>query len=198
MSSIPQPIQQQLYTQITQWAAIDTAEWQKLLAIFRLRHVPARSTVALPGEAAHDLIFVSSGLLRFYYLSEEGKETNKAFVAEDEFAGALASASLGLPLYFGIEALEETTMLVAPFAQFTALYDQHPIFERLGRKLAELLLVRKELRMRSMLEQTAGERYAAFVQKHPQLIERIPQYHLAAYLGITEVSLSRLKNSLKV
>ena len=82
---------------------------------------------------------------------------------------------------------------IAP--EFTELYSHDLVYERLGRKLAEQLLVRKELRMRSMLEQSASERYLEFVKKYPDLVDRIPQYHLASYLGITEVSLSRLKNS---
>jgi len=102
---------------------------------------------------------------------------------------------LNLPVYYGIQALEPTTYLVAPLEQFTALYTVDPLFERIGRKLAELLLIRKELRMRSMLEQTATERYLDFIQKNPSLAERIPQYQLAAYLGISEVSLSRLKKN---
>ena len=147
-----------------------------------------------PGDETHELLFCCQGVLRFYYLSADGKETNKAFIAENEFAGPLASTMLGLPVYYGIQALEQTDYLVAPLSQFTALYSANPLFERIGRKLAELLLMRKELRMRSMLEQTATERYLDFKAKNPSLINRIPQYQLASYLGISEVSLSRLKN----
>ena len=72
------------------------------------------------------------------------------------------------------------------------------MFERLGRKLIESLLVRKELRTRSLLQQSAKERYLSFLETYPHLVARIPQYQLASYLGITEVSLSRLKNSMPV
>ncbi|MEM7345241.1 MAG: Crp/Fnr family transcriptional regulator [Chloroflexota bacterium] len=188
-------LQSQLRQAFTQWADLSDQQWETVATIFQERQVNARDFVSFPGDDTHELIFVGQGLLRFYYISAEGKETNKAFIAENEFAGPLASAMLGLPIYYGIQALESTTMLVAPFAQFTALYAQDLAFERLGRKLAEQLLVRKELRMRSMLEQNARERYLDFLQKQPTLVDRIPQYHLASYLGITEVSLSRLKNS---
>lgn len=184
-----------LRTATEKWTALDEAQWARLADIFVVRQVAARAYVSLPGDAAHELLFVCQGLLRFYYVSEDGKESNKAFIAENEFAGPLASAMLNLPIYYGIQALEPTTVLVAPFTQFTALYQENPVFERLGRRLAELLLVRKELRTRSMLEQSAMERYHDFVQANPELLHRVPQYHLASYLGITEVSLSRLKNA---
>ena len=51
--------------------------------------------------------------------------------------------------------------------------------------------------MRSLLQQQAKDRYLSFVQQYPDLIERVPQYHIASYLRITEVSLSRLKRSLE-
>ena len=179
------------------WADLSDELWSELAAIFRLKSAVDREFVTLPGEDTHELIFVCKGLLRFYYLSADGKETNKAFIAEHQFAGPLASAALGLPIYYGIQALEDTTMLIAPFRAFTALYDKDSRFERIGRKFAELLLIRKEKRTRSLLQQNASERYHDLLHSHPDLIQRIPQYHLASYLGITEVSLSRLKNSKK-
>ena len=80
---------------------------------------------------------------------------------------------------------------------FVNLYERDPVFERLGRKFAEWLLIRKELRARSLLQQQAKQRYIAFAQNYPEFVLRVPQYHIASYLGITEVSLSRIKRSLK-
>lgn len=187
---------QQLRQAFSAWGRLTDAQWEPLAEIFRGRTAVPKQFVTLPGSEKHELIFVCDGLLRFYYVGEDGKETNKAFLAEGEFGGPLASAMMGLPLYFGIQALEPTSMLVASFEAFTALFPRHQVYERLGRKLAESLLMRKELRMRSLLENNAKERYLRFCQKNPHLVERVPQYHLASYLGIAEVSLSRLKNSL--
>lgn len=186
----------QLHTAVSQWVNLSEAQWQQLAVIFRPRQVEARQFIALPGADQHEILFVNEGLLRFYYVGEDGEETNKAFIGENEFAGPLASAALGLPLYFGIQALEPTQMLVAQYDDYVNLFEQDLVFERLGRKLTETLLVRKELRTRSLLQQNATERYLNFLETYPHLADRIPQYHLASYLGIAEVSLSRLKNSL--
>lgn len=145
----------------------------------------------------HELMFVCSGLLRFYYLAEDGTESNKAFAAENDFAGPLAASYLDLPVIYGIQTLEPTTMLVANYYDFVALFDEHPVFDRLGRRLAEWFLVRKELRTRSLLQHQAKDRYLTFKERFPQITERVPQYHIASYLGITEVTLSRLKRSLR-
>ncbi len=187
---------EQLHTAVSPWVTLSEAQWQQFAVIFRSRHVAKRQFIVLPGATQHEILFVNQGLLRFYYVGEDGQETNKAFIGEDEFAGPLASAALGLPLYFGIQALEATQMLVAQYEDYVNLFEQDLIFERLGRKLTETLLIRKELRTRSLLQQSGKERYLAFLDSYPHLAERIPQYQLASYLGLSEVSLSRLKNSL--
>jgi hypothetical protein len=66
------------------------------------------------------------------------------------------------------------------------------MIERLGRRLIELVLISKMQRERSFLQGDATSRYLDFIKQHPELTQRIPQYHLASYLGITEVSLSRI------
>ncbi|MEL6615221.1 MAG: Crp/Fnr family transcriptional regulator [Bacteroidota bacterium] len=178
------------------WVDLTPPQQVALVALFETRAVAAREPLALPGSDAHDILFVARGLLRFYYPSDDGRESNKAFVAEGEFAGALASANLGVPLLYGIEALEDTAVLVAPYRAFAALMDADPAFERLGRKLAELILSRKERRTRGFLLQSATERYLDLERQRPDLLQRVPQYHLASYLGVTDVHLSRLRREI--
>ncbi len=178
------------------WVDLSEREWQQLAAIFQPRTVEAQAHLLLPGSKVHEVLFVCTGLLRFYYLSEDGTESNKTFIAENAFAGPLAAAALDLPVTYGIQALEPTTLLAAPFDAFTALFDVHPVFDRLGRKLAESLLMHKEVRTRSLLQHNATERYQQFLCHHADLAARIPQYHIASYLGITEVSLSRIRGTL--
>ena len=189
-------IYQQLQGALSEWLDLPEPQWNDLAKIFGVKIFAPSEFVALPGERKHELLFVSEGLLRFYYVDSEGTESNKAFVAENTFAGSPVSFLLGLPTVYGIQALEKTTLLIADYADFNALLEQHPVFDRLGRIFAERLLIRKELRARSLLEQNATERYLNFVKNEPQMLQRVPQFHIASYLGITEVSLSRLRGSL--
>lgn len=187
---------QALRQALAQWVALSDAQWQQVARIFTVRQAAVHEHLLLPGSTVHEVLFVCQGLLRFYYLNEKGTDSNKAFIAENTFAGPLGASALRLPVIYGVQALEPTTLLVTSFADFTALYDQDPVFDRLGRRLAEWLLMRKELRARSLLQQQAKERYLDFVTNHADLVQRVPQYHIASYLGITEVSLSRLRRSL--
>lgn len=78
---------------------------------------------------------------------------------------------------------------------FESLYKRHRCWETLGRKLAEGLYIKKEMKERLLLMNTAEERYLQFLKEFPGLEKRVPQYHIASYLGITPVSLSRIRSS---
>ena len=185
-----------LRTALHQWVTLTDDEWTLINSAFKPQSAPAHTHVARPGDTDHHIIFTISGLLRFYYIDADGKEINKAFIRENEFAGSVAAATLNLPLYYGIEALEPTHFLRAEFGRFQELYAHSRKFEVIGRKFAELLLARKELRTRALLMKTATQRYQDFLEDEGDLIQRIPQYHIASYLGITDVSLSRLKRTM--
>ncbi|MEM0962218.1 MAG: Crp/Fnr family transcriptional regulator [Bacteroidota bacterium] len=178
------------------WSDLSDDEARQLALTFHERTVTAGDPVALPDAEAHEILFVAEGLLRFYYPSDDGRQSNKAFVGEGEFAGALAASALGVPLAYGIEALEDTRLLACDVTAWTALVESAPAFERLGRKLAEYILVRKERTARSLRLQSATERYATLVEERPDLVQRVPLYHLASYLGMSDVHLSRVRRQL--
>ena len=190
------PYHQQLKTALAAWVDLDDDQWHRLVGLFEVRTAREQEHLLLPGDRIYELFFVCEGLLRFYYLADNGTESNKAFIAEDQFAGPLAASALDLPVIYGVQTLEPTTLLAARYADFVTLFEEHPVFDRLGRKLMEWMVVQKELRERVALHQTARERYLAFVQQYPQFAQRVPQYHIASYLGMTAESLSRLRRKL--
>lgn len=189
-------LRQQLRSAVARWVDLSEPQWRQFAAIFHVRSLQEREHFLLPDASLDELCFVCGGILRAYYLADSGAESNKAFIAENEFAGPLPAAALEVPVICGIEALEPSTLLVAQYADFAALLDEHPVFGQFQRKLTGWLLSRKEVRTRSLLQGGARERYLDFVERYPRLLGRVPQYHIASYLGITEVHLSRLRRTL--
>lgn len=182
---------------LTRLGGIPEAHWPRIERIFRPRRVSGGAYLALPGRTIESVWFLHRGLVRLFYLTPEGKAWNKGFIAEGGFAGSLAALSgpdESAP--YGIQALEPVEALGARTEDFRALYDLDPAFERIGRRLAERVLARKALRERSFLQENATGRYLAFRDEFPELEGRLPQYHIASYLGITEVSLSRIRRAL--
>ncbi|HEY8942766.1 MAG TPA: Crp/Fnr family transcriptional regulator, partial [Polyangiaceae bacterium] len=181
---------------LQKWVVLPTDAWSDFARLFRSGDYEAGQQLVLPGAPLGDLFFVVEGLLRFYYIDGGGRQWNKSFVGGGTFAGALSSYVLGLPARYAIEALEPTQVLVARWVEVDAAYDRHPAIERLGRRFAEWLAVRKELREQAFLELDAAKRYQVFLEEHAELATRIPNYHIASYLGVTEVTLSRIRSRL--
>ena len=146
------------------------------------------------GETNHHLYFVHSGAIRYMLIvPESGDDVTKDFSFAPTFATSFGSAVTGQPARVGIVAMTDCVVSTWPLLRLTSLYDKHAEWQKLGRKLAEWLYVRKENREIAFLTQTPEQRYAALMMSHPHLISQMPQLHVASYLGITPESLSRLK-----
>lgn len=171
-------------------------QWKEFKSIFRIETFEKQAPIILPGYKKHELFFTCKGLLRVYTVAEDGKEATKGFKAENVFYGPLAAYRLSLPSMYGVEALEPSTLLMARFDDIYKLYEKQPVFDRLGRKLMEEIVIQKELRERIALHESAKDRYRTFQEKFPQFANRVPLYHIASFLGIAAESLSRIRGEL--
>jgi CRP-like cAMP-binding protein len=148
---------------------------------------------AKKGEFSRKIAFVKSGVLRAYYSNDQAEEYNKTFFTENTFVGAYSALITQEKNRIDIDCLTDCNLLIATYQEITKLYDQHPQVERLARILAEQFFVRKEKREIELVTLEARQRYAIFQQEHPQLEQRIPQYHIASYLGVSPTQLSRIR-----
>ena len=149
------------------------------------------------GDVANNFYFITSGLVRFFYSTVDGKEFNKHFAMENGFAGSFHSLILRQPCGFSIQALERTQTIVLPNHVLNEFYGRHACWERIGRMNAEQLVLIKEAREKELLLDSLEVRYRRFLEEFPGLADRIPQYHIASYLGVTDVALSRLRKRIQ-
>lgn len=178
-------------------ADVPEEEWRAFCAIFRPSQVERHAFLALEGEVHRQCYFISKGLLRFFYTTPDGKEFNKSFIMENQFAGSLRSSLHPVPIRYSIQALEDTEFLVTETETLRSFYDRHQCWERVGRIIAERLALKKEQRECAFLLDSAATRYRTFLANFPGLDERLPQYHIASYLGITDVALSRIRRRIR-
>ena len=176
---------------IEQYTSMDSKEFSVLLNIFELKKYKKNAHIVGPVEENNSIFFIISGLVRYYYLTEDGKEWNRAFISKNMMSTSF-SKDFGWIEPYGIQAIEDTDVLIADFFDFQLLFEDNPMIERLQRKLTEDILIKKINREHSFLQGSANKRYTDFVKQHPEVFQRITQYHLASYLGITEASLSRI------
>ncbi len=169
------------------------ATLDKLVSIFEEVKVNKGFCFAKRGEYSKKMAFVTSGVLRAYHCNEKGEEYNKTFFTEGSFIGAYSSLVTGKKNKIDIDCLTDCTLLVANFNTFTSFYDTYPKIERLSRILAEQFFVSKEKKEIELVTLEAKERYEIFKREHPNLDQRIPQYHIASYLGVSPTQLSRIR-----
>jgi CRP-like cAMP-binding protein len=148
------------------------------------------------GQKNHEVAFIKTGIVRYFVTLPNGEEASKDFSVAGSFTVSFGSAVARLPAQVGIAAVVPTEIVVWPYPLLLDLYASNLEWQKLGRRIAELLYVRKEQRELSFLLFDAPARYRQFCEQFGPYAELIPQYHIASYLGIRPQSLSRLRNKL--
>ncbi len=179
---------------LSQLVSPPDSELDEFLKLFRIRSIERGGYFIRAGDRSTELAFVNAGLLRFFYQTTDGKEFNKSFIAENQFTAAYSAFLTDMPTRFSIQALEECHLLICDLHILINMFDRHGCWERLGRILAEQLFIKKEAREAEFLLDDAETRYQNFKKIYPELEDRLAQYHVASYLGITPVALSRIRS----
>ncbi len=149
----------------------------------------------MQGEFCTEVIFVIKGCLRYYH-AQQGVERSLEFIFEDYWFTDLESWLLKRPSANGVDALEDSEVMVIPFRDLQVLYDKNPKCERIGRLIAEKTIIEISNNYNSLLSNSPAERYQKMLLEKPQLIDRVPQHLIASYLGIEPESLSRIRKKI--
>lgn len=144
----------------------------------------------------HDMYYIISGLVRSYYSTQDGNEVTGLFFPENSFfmSECLFNSTNGI---YNYEALEDCRMLKINSAKLKSLIMSDNSLCRVYIRFLEEGINYKISRESSLLTQSASERYINFKKAYPQLENRVNQYHIATYLGITPESLSRIRKNLR-
>ncbi len=178
--------------------SIPDGEWEYFVSHLVECRFERNDYLIRAGDVVQNFYFILEGLVRFFYCTEDGKEFNKSFAMENGYAGSFHSLILQAPCGFFVQALERTNALVLPNQLLRELYERHACWERLGRRNAENLVLVKEAREKELLLDSLETRYRRFLNEYPGLVDRIPQYHIASYLGVTNVALSRIRRKINL
>jgi len=138
-------------------------------------------------------LLIERGLVRMHFVRRDGREFNKNFFAEGALICPITPAMWNAPSLFGITCIEASRVWRCDEALFRDTLQRHDVWQELQRELLERLLTGKLQREHDLLALDGRRRYEAFCQRFPALAERVPLVHLATYLGLTDVSLSRLR-----
>jgi CRP-like cAMP-binding protein len=162
----------------------------------KIKKVKRHQFLGEAGEVSRYQNFVTKGCLRSYFIDGNGFEHNVQFAIEDWWIGDMASFLTKKPASLYIEALEDSEVLQLDNPTMEELYIKIPKLERFFRILFQYAFIAFEQRIISVISRTAEERYLGFINKYPQLEERLPQIHIASYLGITPEFLSKIRKKI--
>lgn len=170
------------------------ADWQPLAEALRPRHLARGDHFVQAGEHRPELALLLSGTCRLYYPRPDGEERTTYFFFENHFLADYPGCLTGQPSQLSIQALVDTDLVVFDYALLRRLYDERPVYERFGRLVAEYHLLGTDARLTEQLLLSPEERYRALLASgKTKILERVPQHLVANYLGVTPVSLSRIR-----
>ncbi|MBD1210755.1 MAG: Crp/Fnr family transcriptional regulator [Ignavibacteria bacterium] len=159
------------------------------------RNLAKKDYFVRQGETCRHITFIHKGLMRLFY-DVEGEEHVRQFHFENSFCSEYQSFLTQKPAQMSLQALEDTTLLIMSHRDMHDLFAQSKEIEQLGRILAEQAFIFVSQRFASMLLESPETRYQRLVQERPKVMQRVPQYMIASYLGITPQALSRIRKRL--
>jgi CRP-like cAMP-binding protein len=149
------------------------------------------------GDVVKQTFFIQKGILRQYYINHyinpEGAERNIYFVEEGTFAGELMSFLFKKPTHFYCQALEDAEILSLNRENWEIAFTTIPSMALYQLKKHAQFIFDLKKEMGEAGKETPDEKYRRLVKQSPNLLQRLPQYHVAAYLGITPETLSRIR-----
>lgn len=145
------------------------------------------------GDVSTTQCFVLSGCTKMFFVDDDGQEHIIMFSIADWWTSDLGSFVAQTPSDFNVQCLETTEVIQFPYNTYEALLEAIPKLERFFRKIIEQAFVSSQKRIIRNFSLSAKERYVLFNLNYPHIEQRIPQYMLASYLGITKEFLSKIK-----
>lgn len=155
--------------------------------------VDAKTLLLREGEIAQKMFFIKKGCVRVWF-NNNGKDMTTQFFFEGEAAASLESFLHNEPSLFSIETLEACEISVLAKKDFEKLLAEDETFKIWFYQTAVSKLLMHSKRLLSFIKNKPQERYQQLMQSQPQLLQRVPQRYIASYLGVTTVSLSRIRN----
>lgn len=184
-----------LKTFINRIVDVTESEWIAHRDCLSRRFLKKGEFLVREGQVSCHVSFVNKGSFRVYK-DINGDELTKNFFFAHEYATEFVSYLTRQPSQIHVKALEDTELIELSYDKMQALYEQFPVWQKYGRLMAEAAFLHVAERTHRLLYYTPEQNYIKLLEDRPDIIEKIPQHHIASYLGIQPESLSRIRKRL--
>lgn len=191
------PKNEYLLRNLEKYAQIPALEWKKMNGLLKRLHVDENEYFIMQGDRPKRLAIIVSGIFRVFCNTKSGDDKTLAFRTKGMALAAYTPFLENRKTWFSIQALEPGELVYLLLDDFKKLSLGHSCWEKATKEYFIQLYIEKEKREKSFLTEDAKTRYLRFKSKNPELEKRIPNFYVASYLGISPVSLSRIRGELK-
>jgi CRP-like cAMP-binding protein len=181
---------------VSGYVALTPEDFSLLAEKIRVRSFDKKEMLLRSGEVEQYMNFVVHGLCRMYFYKGR-TEVILNLAKENELISSSSAFLTGTPSNYYIETLEPTTLLSITRDDLEKIYRQNSRIERLGREMITHFVLEKEEWEHACMRLDTRERFLQFVERNPELVQRVPQKYLASYLNMEPETFSRLKHLLK-
>lgn len=171
--------------------------WDSLTLEIKVHSLSKGECLLNQGEASANMFFLSRGLVRYYSLSESGKEYTQTLAKAPKLVGSTRALTLAQPASFSIEAVVDSVAFSFSWQSFYQQMSQDLAFTQAYIKFLESIFIAKEQKEHAMVKHSATQRYLDFCRDFSELKDTLPKQQIASYIGITPIALSRIRTQLK-
>lgn len=183
---------------MSDFTSISEDEQQAISKSLRIDKYNKGKCLLRQGEpSAIKCYFVLMGCVRQFFIDESGKEVTSNFFTEEQAIPIINEKTQGDFSNYSLVCVEDCILVVGDIDSENMMFNKYPQLEIMIRKMMEINLGEMQEQFGEFINSSPEERYESVLRKRPQLIDRVPQHHLASYLGITPESLSRIKKRIK-
>jgi len=187
---------QPLLNYIDRYVSLTKEEETILLSKVSYRKYLKGQYIVQQGDVCKYSNYLISGCTKTFYMDDNGQEHIIMFAIEDWWTSDIGSFITQTPADYNVQCLENTEVIQFQYHNQEELFHEIPKLERLFRKMLEKALVSSQKRIVKGFSLTAKEQYLYFKEQYPTIEQRVPQYMIASYLGITKEFLSKIKSQL--
>ncbi|MCD4769114.1 MAG: Crp/Fnr family transcriptional regulator [Bacteroidales bacterium] len=190
-------MKEQLRQFLNQHIQLNDNDFHAIMDLLSEKHLRKKDHLVRATDICKELVFFTNGYFRFYYYSKSGDEITSDFYFGPGMVTSYTSFITDTPSCTYVQAMEDMKVLVLNKLNLEKLYSMYHKIDRIGRLIAEEIAIYYEQHLLSILNQTAEERYKNLLNNNPLFIQRIPLQYIASYLGITQETLSRVRQKIK-
>ncbi len=182
----------EMITSIVEYGTVTSDEAKEIVKAMRFEKFPKGHLLIKEGDFVKDCFSLIKGCVRQYQLID-GSEKTTAFYTDGQGISSFTSVAKKVASIHYFECLEDCDLAVISIEKELELYKKYPNFESLSRAGMENQLGEYQDMMAKFISLKPEERYLDLLENNPDLIKRVPQYHLASYLGVSPETLSRIR-----